>query len=268
MSNPCTDREVALQALLDGELDASHALEMETHLKTCSGCATYFNTLQALRTRLAEADLSPRASSRLHARIDAMLADEERNTARASRGNPLLHWLSGATAGWSAAGALAAVAVALFIFQVTPFSASTATPDLEAQLVSSHVRSLLANHLIDVETSDRHVVKPWFNGRIDYAPPVPDLIADGFPLAGGRLDYADNRVIAAVVYRRRAHVVNLFILPHDAKAATRFQAKRDSYSVARWTEGDLDFWAVSDIDASELADFRKAFLAAAPLGPA
>lgn len=270
MTSPCPDRETQLQALLDGELDAAHALATEAHLKTCSGCATYVNTLQALRTRLVEADLSPRAPDRLRASIDAMLAEEDRKAARASRRDPLRRWLSSATAGWTAAGAMAAVAAALLVAPVAPFSttAARAAPDLETQLVSSHVRSLLASHLIDIATSDRHVVKPWFNGRIDYAPPVPDLAADGFPLAGGRLDYADNRVIAAVVYRHRAHVINLFILPRDAtretKVASSFEAKHDSYSVTRWSEGDLDFWAVSDIDAPDLDAFRKAFLAATP----
>jgi anti-sigma factor RsiW len=273
MSTPCADREELLQALFDGELDASHALEVETHLKTCAGCAAYYNTLQALRTRLAETDLSPPASSRLRANIDAMLAAEDRASlragSRANRPNPLRHWLSGATAGWSAAGAMAAAFAALLVVQVAPFSTSSvASPDLEAQLVSSHVRSLLANHLIDIETSDRHVVKPWFNGRVDFAPPVPELKDAGFPLAGGRLDYADNRVVAAVVYRARAHVINLFIMPHQPDAPQKADTHRDSYSVVRWTEGDLDFWAVSDIDASELEDFHKAFVAAAPLGPA
>ena len=257
MSMPCADREVALQAWLDGELDAAHALEAEAHLKTCSGCAAYFNMLQALRARLFEADLSPRAPSRLRASIDAMLAAEERASA------PPRPWWRNASAGWSAAGAMASAAAALLIIQLAPLEIAGATrPDLEGQLVSNHVRSLLANHLIDVETSDRHVVKPWFNGRIDYAPPVPDLVAKDFRLAGGRLDYAENRVVAAVVYRRRAHIINLFILPHPAKPARNFETKRESFSVVRWTQGDLDFWAVSDIDALDLEAFHQAFLAA------
>ncbi len=135
---------------------------------------------------------------------------------------------------------------------------------LEDQLVASHVRSLLADHLTDVATSDRHTVKPWFNGRIDYAPPVPDLASDGYPLAGGRLDYAGNCVVAALVYRRRAHVINLFVLPHDRETATKTAARHDSYSVVHWTQSGLDFWAVSDIETGDLEAFHQAFARATP----
>jgi anti-sigma factor RsiW len=250
----CPDREAMLQALHDGELDATHALEAENHLKNCAGCAAYFNMLQALRTRLNEADLSPAAPARLRARIETIIAAETRRPEKTSRRN----WWSGAAPGWSAAAAMSALAATLLVFQVSP----AVMPDIEGQLVASHVRSLLADHLIDVETSDRHVVKPWFNGRIDFAPPVPDLATAGFPLAGGRLDYAGGRAIAAIVYRRRAHVINLFILPHPAGTTPKLEERRDSYSVTRWTQGDLDFWAVSDIDRPELEAFREAFVAA------
>jgi anti-sigma factor RsiW len=154
---------------------------------------------------------------------------------------------------------MAAVAAGLLVVQLAP-----APTNLADQLVASHVRSLQAGHLIDVATSDRHVVKPWFNGRIDYAPPVPDLAAQGFPLAGGRLDYADGRTVAAVVYRRRAHVINLFVLPARPQAWSLPHATRPppGYAVLHWRDGGLDFWAVSDVAPEDLALFRKAFEAA------
>ena len=124
-------------------------------------------------------------------------------------------------------------------------------------MVASHVRSLLADHLTDVATSSQHVVKPWFNGRLDFAPPVVDLTSRGFPLVGGRVDYLGGRVVAALVYRRNAHVINLFIAPAGGgQAAT---GRKDGYVLDHWTEDGLDFSAVSDVSADELARFVMEF---------
>ena len=255
--NPCLDREALLQALLDGELDAANALAVEAHLRTCPGCSAHYRTLQALKARLREANLASPAPAALRTRIEAMI-DAETRPVRASRAQA--RW-TGPVAGWSAAGAMAAVAASLLVFQAVP----PRTTSLEDQLVASHVRSLLASHLIDVATSDRHVVKPWFNGKIDYAPPVVDLADRGFPLVGGRLDYADQRVVAALVYRRRAHLINLFVMPARAHPfAWSTHPKPTSYSVVHWTRGGLDFWAVSDVEAAELEAFHQAFAARAP----
>ena len=122
--------------------------------------------------------------------------------------------------------------------------------------------STLASHLVDVETSDRHVVKPWFNGRIDFAPPVIELADAGYPLAGGRLDYVDRKVVAALVYRRRLHVINLFVWPQGRAGlhASPF-AGRDGYSLVHWRAGGLDYWAVSDVEKAELEAFHRAFAA-------
>jgi anti-sigma factor RsiW len=249
---PCPDHEPLLQALLDGELDAANALSLEAHLRTCPGCAAHYRMLQAVRTRLAEAELSAPASPALRSRIDAMIAAEDRRAVRSSS----RRWWERPAAGWSAAGAMAAVAASLFLFQVAPLQ----TASLQDQLVANHVRSLLANHLIDVATSDRHVVKPWFNGKIDFAPPVVDLSDQGFPLVGGRLDYAGSREVAALVYKRRAHVINLFVLPvQGGGLAWPARAQPTSYSIIHWRKGDLDFWAVSDVDAGQLEAFHQAF---------
>jgi anti-sigma factor RsiW len=250
--NPCLEREPMLQALLDGELDAANTLATEDHLKTCPGCAAHFQTLQTLRERLAGGELSPPAPDHLRARIEAALDREQRRSAPVRR-----PWWMGLAAAWSATGAMAAVAASLAVVQLA------SVPDvLEAQLVASHVRSLQASHLIDVATSDRHVVRPWFNGRIDYALPVPDLAAQGFPLVGGRLDYADGRTVAAVVYRRRAHVINLFVLPQRPQAwRPPWPSPRPppGYAVAHWRDSGLEFWAVSDVEGGDLTLFRRAF---------
>jgi anti-sigma factor RsiW len=257
--NPCPDQELMLQALLDGELDAANALAVETHLKTCPACGPYFRTLQALRERLSDPAISPQAPDSLRARIEDMVARESRP--RAANQGLFRGWIARVSAGWTAAGAMTAVAAGLLILQLAP-----APTSLEDQLVASHVRSLEANHLIDVVTSDRHVVKPWFNGKIDFAPPVVDLVDQGFPLAGGRLDYADNRDIAALVYRRRLHAINLFVLPARPRplAWRPFRAHPEtSYSVVHWTRGALDFWAVSDLDPADLERFHQLYAARA-----
>jgi len=262
---PCPDREAMLQALLDGELDAANTLAIEAHLAICPGCAAHYRTLQALRERLGAPGLRPDAPPHLRGRIEAMIAAESRPRPGVRDGarDLVRRGWTGLAAGWATAGAMAAVAASLLVVQI-----QAAAPSLEDQLVADHVRSTLANHLIDVATSDRHVVKPWFNGRIDFAPPVVDLADQGFPLVGGRLDYADNRLVAAVVYKRRAHTINLFILPARAqpwRLGWRLgRTPRTSYSVARWTRGGLDFWAVSDLEAGELEQFHKDFAARAP----
>jgi anti-sigma factor RsiW len=157
-------------------------------------------------------------------------------------------------------GAVGALTAALALFLVLP---QMATPDLPEELVAGHVRSLQAAHLVDVVTSDRHVVKPWFNGRVDFAPQVPDLATDGFPLVGGRLDIIGGRTVAALVYKRRLHSINLFVRP--ARGVNLFGARgmrRDSYSLVHWTAGGLDYWAVSDVDQADLETFRRVFVAA------
>lgn len=251
----CPDRLPMLHALLDGELDAANASALETHLKTCPGCAQQLAALQALHERLAE--LPPAAAPAvLKARIEAMIGREARRTVRSPR--PRL------TTGWIAAGAMTLVAASLV---VAPLATG---PSLPQELAEAHVRSLLADHLVDIQTSDKHVVRPWFDGKIGYAPPAaPDLKDQGFPLLGGRLDYAEGRPIAAIVYRRRQHVINLFVVP----APRGIQLPRlpwldggsssGGYAMLHWTDHGLSYWAVSDAEPGELKGFRAAFEKAA-----
>jgi anti-sigma factor (TIGR02949 family) len=255
--NPCQDRETLLQALVDGELDAANALALEAHLSNCAGCSEHVRLLQALRARLSRDASQEPAPPALRASIEAMIETE----ARSKRGGASRRWWAAPAAGWSTAGAMAALAAGFLFVQFGPMQ----TASLQDEMVASHIRSLEANHLIDVATSDRHVVKPWFNGKIDFAPPVVDLADQGFPLAGGRLDYADGREIAALVYRRRAHVINLFVLPARARPLAWFaHVRRTSYAVIHWTRGGLDYWAVSDVEPGELERFHAAFAARTP----
>jgi anti-sigma factor RsiW len=200
--------------------------------------------------------LQHQAPASLRARIEAGIAAERPgrvlgNVPRRGR----------STGPWLAGGAFSAMAASLALLVAVPQLTTGTTQD---QLVASHVRSLLANHLTDVATSNRHVVKPWFNGRIDFAPPVPELAAQGFPLVGGRLDYLDGRVVPAIVYHRRLHTINLFVIPAGTfSSPVGIASRREGYSLVRWTSGGLEFWAVSDIDPGDLELFHQAFARAA-----
>jgi anti-sigma factor RsiW len=245
----CPDKEHLLQALIDGELDARNAQAAEEHLRACPGCAEAFAELQMLRERLSAPDVAWRAPEGLRERIEAQLAAPPA---------PAVTRRSRALAPWLVSGGMTALAAGLALALVWPNPRA-----LEDELVADHVRSTLASHLVDVETSDRHTVKPWFNGRIDFAPPVPDLADRGYPLAGGRLDYVRDRPVAALVYRRNKHVINLFIWP--SKPGTSLppaKALRQGYALEHWESGGLEFWAVSDVDPADLAAFRAAFTAA------
>lgn len=249
--NPCPDNTALLHGLIDGELDAVNAAACEAHLKTCEACNGEYLRLMALRDTISAPDVAHRAPPRLRANIEAMLAAETAPKRRLPR------------AGYAATGALgtllaASLAAVLIVPQVTEAG-------IEKQLVASHVRSLMANHLTDVTTSNQHVVRPWFNGRVDVAPPVPELAEQGFPLVGGRLDYIEGRVTPAIVYRRRLHTVNLFVWPAEDRLLNETRAaRRDGYSLEEWTAGGLRFAAVSDIDAAELKAFKAAFIAHSP----
>ena len=257
--NACPDRLALIQALLDDELDAANSHEIESHLRSCGGCSDEVRRLESLRQELARMPRH-RAPPALRARIERAIGAATAPAPAPRRASVRTH------APWLAGGAMAGLAASLALMMATPQLSTVSTQD---QIVSSHVRSLLATHLTDVATSDRHVVKPWFNGRVDYAPPVIELADAGFPLVGGRLDYIDAHVVPAIVYRRRLHTINLFVL-RDGKLSTPgpFRMSRDGYRLVAWRTGGLEYWAVSDIEPGDLDLFQRVFRArsAAPSG--
>ena len=125
----------------------------------------------------------------------------------------------------------------------------------DAELVADHIRALQPGHLTDVLSSDQHTVKPWFDGRIDYSPPVKDFAGEGFPLIGGRLDYVHDRPVAVLVYRRDKHLIDLYVWPEQGPASAPVTDAHNGYNIVSWTEGGMAFHAVSDVEATQLRDF-------------
>jgi anti-sigma factor RsiW len=238
----CADQELLLAGLVDGELDAVHTALIEAHAVRCEGCREELERLQALQILLRTDGLRIGAPESLRRRIAAM----PELSPRAANQNRLPNWL--------APGLTGAVAASLAMAMLLPL---TAPSTVDQELVSSHIRSLQPGHLTDVQTTNQHIVKPWFNGRIDFSPPVPELAGQGFPLAGGRLDSIEGKTVAAIVYHRRLHTVNLFVWP--ARDAGEHSAVKDGFSVAEWSDEGLRFAAVSDIAPRELHQFEAAF---------
>lgn len=242
---------------LDGELDLSRTIEMETHLQTCGDCARELERQQALRAALQNSSLAYAAPAALRERIQSShrTAAVTEAPERASSWRPflLLRW----------AGAFAVLALcAVTAWQFLPgLRGPSSDQRIAAEVLSNHVRSLEASHLMDVASTDQHTVKPWFDGKLDFSPPVEDLASDGFPLVGGRLDYLEGRDVAALVYQRRKHFINVFVWP-SAPGSTAAQAgpaqtlaSRQGYNLMRWSRAGFQFWAVSDVSAQDLADF-------------
>lgn len=138
--------------------------------------------------------------------------------------------------------------------------ASAAREAMVAELVDNHVRSLIGDHLTDVRSTDQHTVKPWFNGKIDFAPRVVDLAAQGFPLIGGRVDYIRGHTVAALVFGRRRHFVNLFIWPENGTDTGEMSQSYNGYSLLHWLNDGLSYWAVTDASPADLSQFRQAYL--------
>lgn len=251
----CPDKLPLIHALADGELDAANSLGLEAHVKSCAGCAAELEHICAVREHLKHGLLRYEAPPELRTGVEAMVSEA---TALVEASPPAAAAHQPRSGRWFAGGAITALAASLTMFLALP---QLTASGIEDQLIASHVRSLLATHLTDVATSDKHVIRPWFNGKIDFAPPVVDLTEQGFALAGGRLDYVDGRVVAALVYHRRLHSINLFIRPAERFGSNAsFTNTRSGYSLERWTGGGLEYWAVSDIPAAELGQFRQQFL--------
>jgi anti-sigma factor RsiW len=251
----CAEAEIMLHALLDGELDAGHARDVEAHIAECAGCAEKLAAFRTMRAAMAGADLKQKAPAALRARIEAALPRPAAAPA-ARAGAAVLPFRPSRRSFFGGFGAGAVLSGALAASLVLTVFRNDQDQAVANDVVSAHIRSLQASHLMDVETSDQHTVKPWFDGKVDVAPPVIDLTAQGFTLLGGRLDYIDGEPVASVVYRRRKHIINLFVAQHLGAVHAAVTARSvQGYNVRHWSQQGLEFWAVSDLDGEELGEF-------------
>jgi anti-sigma factor RsiW len=227
----CRDVEEFAGAWLDGELDLVRSAEVEAHTRDCAGCADNIRSMESLREAVRAIPYH-RAPEQLRERISRTLAPRPQRDWR---------WISGLIG----VPALAAIALMFFLFR----------PSVPNEIVDAHVRSLLANHLLDVPSTDRHTVKPWFAGKLDYSPDVKT--PEGFELMGGRLDYLAGRPVAALVYRRRQHIINVFVWPSGESDRSPALRTDRGFHIAHWTSGGMTWWAVSDLNGEELAELAR-----------
>ena len=237
----CHEMNPLLHAYVDRELDVIRSLDVEQHLKTCPACAAARRSLQSLRSILRHSNLSYSAPATLRNRILSEIGEKPKE-ARPRNSAPWL-WQ------WLAVGALG---FALVTLMLRPAGISN-QDRLANEAISSHVRSLMVGHLTDVVSSDQHTVKPWFNGKIDFAPTVKDLATNGFPLIGGRLDYLNNQPVAALVYKRNQHTINVFVWPSSRIESGIIQAR--GFNIINVDVNGLQYSIVSDLNSKELGDF-------------
>jgi anti-sigma factor RsiW len=267
----CEEAIKLMDGYLDGELDPITNQTIEEHLRECQKCDEAYKTHAALIRPVGQAIPYYKAPAGLRERIQSSLREEIAARPTPSVSPDMLSRLQskqsepravsfGTQWNWLALAA-AVIFAAIIALNLVPRSPrSGADQFLATQLIASHVRSLMANHLTDVASSDQHTVKPWLDAKLDFAPPVVDLSQQGFPLIGGRLDYLDNRPVAALVYQRRKHFINLFVWPAEAGADRTMKAiSHQGYQLLHRLDSEFSYWAVSDISAKELQDFDQLF---------
>lgn len=247
----CSECERAMDAYLDDALAGDERTTLREHVASCATCAHELEQRTLASARLRDALPRQRAPDVLRARIRGAVHEAAAREARMVR--------FGGVARLAAVAVFAAVAGSGLTLAFTGRTA----PSAEPAVLASHIRSLMPGHLTDVVSTDQHNVKPWFNGRVDVAPAVPDLSAAGFPLVGGRLDYVDGHVAAAVVYGRRRHVVTVYSWPAPGSGDMEPASGSDQgFNLVHWRRGGVECWAVSDIPGAELAQFARQYEAA------
>lgn len=267
----CEEATKLMDGYLDSELDPITSQKIEQHLRECPKCDQAYKIHGSLIRVIGNATPYYKAPAELREQIQSSLRDAVGAKDKGGSGQPgqlsvprpqgeRRPVLSQVPWNWLALAAtimLGALITAVFLPRMRP---PNADQFLATQLIASHVRSLMANHLMDVPSSDQHTVKPWLDAKLDFAAPVADLSSQGFPLIGGRLDYLNNHSVAALVYQKRKHFINLFIwptTPEDSTAQT--MVEREGYHLVHWSDGDFTYWAVSDVNPSDLQNFKQLF---------
>jgi len=259
------DKILLVQAELDGELDAAEAAALATHKTSCPVCreaAADIARARAVIDRSLYRTMPDALRTRILAEIEAAQEAEAPPPQPVASAAPR-RWRRWTLPPFSLGlgsfglGAACAAALALLVLS-SPEPSITGQPSLTEQVVAGHIRAMQPGHLEDVASSDRHTVKPWFDGRLDFAPPVKDFAVTGFPLRGGRLDYLAGRPVAALVYQRDKHIIDLFVWPARGNSSPPPDtAQRQGYNVVHWTQDGMVFWAVSDVEIGQLRDFAE-----------
>lgn len=238
-----------IHGYVDGELEPGAQAELRAHLASCASCAQQVETLQALRGVLASRALRYPAPAALRQRIAQ---------GRISRRWPPRLW-SAALPGLAVAASWLAVGLVSWNLALRSPGPAPAAP-LSEEVVASHIRALMVDHAVDVASSDHHSVRPWFTGKLDFAPRVPDISRQGFALVGGRLDYLGGKAVAALVYQRRRHTINLFVGPVSAAPQTAMHGSLSTlqgFHIVQWQDSGMGYWAVSDLNPGELQEFAR-----------
>ena len=267
----CEEATKLMDGYLDGELDPITSQTIEQHLRECSNCNQAYKTHGSLIRAISNATPYYKAPPELRERVQSSLREEiagrpMRNVERDAqpllpqRQSGLRNILSGTSWNWLSLAA-AIIFGAIIAWNLVPrLQRPKADQFLATQLIASHVRSLMANHLTDVASSDQHTVKPWLDEKLDFAPAVVDLSSEGFPLVGGRLDYLDKRPVAALIYQRRKHFINLFVWPAESNATRpTMSISRQGYQLLHWVDSDFNYWAVSDVNVNDLQTLKELF---------
>jgi anti-sigma factor (TIGR02949 family) len=240
-----------LHAYLDGELDAVRAAEFERHLEDCRECTTTLGAIESLRSSFQRAQLYETAPPELRSKIRREL----KSPATGSRGSAVAAWR------WLAVAAAILVVTGVAWFSLPRFRATRPESVTAAEVIDAHIRSLQPGHLTDVASTDQHTVKPWFDGKLDFVPPVHDFVDEGFPLLGGRLDVLGERNVAALVYGRRKHFVNVFVWPtKEPDTPIHPPGSRQGYHWVHWRHQGMEFCAVSDTSEQDLHDLAELFV--------
>jgi anti-sigma factor RsiW len=246
----CDDTRRLIAAYSDGELDLVRSLEVEEHLRDCDSCALARENLRALK----------QAAHSAYFRAPEDLRESVLTAVRASDPIPQNVVVRRASRSWITTGLGLAAGLLFGFFVAQNLYRHSNEQKLLDQLTDSHVRSLIGTHLTDVISSDQHTVRPWFEGKLDFAPPVEDLSGQGFPLVGGRVEYIDGRAVAALVYERRKHFINLFVWPGEASSQeVKGEKPQRGYNIVRWRGAGMNYAAVSEVAEDDLRKFAGAF---------
>jgi len=246
----CKEAQELLPAHVDRELGVRESVEIDKHLLSCFACQAEYAKQQAAQAAVKRRATYYVAPGHLGSRIRLALPSDVASPPAPRTWN----WYNVGAALLS----VVAITVSIGLYRTLP----TAGDRLADEIVAEHVRSLMLNHATDVLSSDRHTVKPWFAGKLDFSPPVYDLATAGFPLVGGRLDYLEHRPVAALVYRFHQHLINLFVAPAPGGKAVPAQSlSRQGYHLVSWSHAGMVYWAVSDVEPAELDRFREILLA-------